>query len=78
MRQLKPVIQDAADRINDEMIVDNIDAIKAMVIIDRTTRDAIRNYWIKKDKITAPLDEEKNPIVTIEDIKNAMNREIAD
>ena len=78
MRQLKPVIQDAADRINDEMISNNIDAIKAMIIIDRSTREAIREHLAEKDRITTSPSDERNPIVTMEDIKNAMNREIAD
>ena len=33
MRQLKPVIQDAADRINDPMIDDDVQAIKDIVVI---------------------------------------------
>lgn len=35
MRQLKPVIQDAADRINDPMIDDDVQAIKDIVVIER-------------------------------------------
>lgn len=73
---LKPVIQDAADRINNKM--NNIDAIKNMIIIDRNTREAIRKHLAEKDRITASPSNAKNPIVTMEDIINAMNREIVD
>ena len=49
-----------------------------MIIIDRNTREAIREHLAEKDRITTSPSDERNPIVTMEDIKNAMNREIAD
>lgn len=39
MRQLKPVIQDAADRINDPMIDDDVQAIKDIVVIERKVKE---------------------------------------
>ena len=44
MRQLKPVIQDAADRINDPMIDDDVQAIKDIVVIERKVKEAIQSH----------------------------------
>lgn len=44
MRQLKPVIQDAADRINDPMIDDDVQAIKYIVVIERNVKEAIQAH----------------------------------
>lgn len=77
MRQLKPVIQDAADRINDPMVDDNIQAIKAMVLIDKTTQQAVQEHLVKKESIVSSKNR-SNTIVTGEDIRNEMNREIGD
>lgn len=51
MRQLKPVIQDAADRINDPMIDNNIQAIKAIVLINRTTQQAVQAHLVEKNQL---------------------------
>lgn len=75
MRQLKPVIQDVADKINDATISNNIDAIKLMVILERTTIEAIQKYNKKKELINLSQGY-NNPIVTGEDIRKEMNREI--
>lgn len=77
MKQLKPVIQDAADRMNDDMVANNVNAIKAMVIIDRVTKDAVRAHKIQKESI-ATSKEKTNTIVTGEDIRKEMNREIGE
>lgn len=77
MRQLKPVIQDAADRINDPMIDDNIQAIKAMVLIDKTTQQAVQAHLVQKESIVSSQNR-SNTIVTGEDIRKVMNREIGD
>ncbi len=77
MKQLKPAIQDAADRINDDMVANNVDAIKAMVIIDRITKDAIREHAIQKETITNSKGNNRT-IVTGDDIRKEMNREIGE
>ena len=53
MRQLKPVIQDAADRINDPMIDDDVQAIKDIVVIERKVKEAIQEHkaQVSKDKV---------------------------
>ncbi len=50
MRQLKPVIQDAADRINDPMIDDDVQAIKDIVVIERKVKEAIFKHTKHKKK----------------------------
>ena len=77
MRQLKPVIQDTADRINDHMMDNNIQAIKTMVLIDKTTQQAVQLHLIQKESIVSSQNE-SNTIVTGEDIRKEMNREIGD
>ncbi len=79
MRQLKPVIQDAADRINDPMIDDDVQAIKAIVVIERNVKEAIQAYkaHLKEEQTTAHKDNQ-NTIVTGGDIRKEMNREIGD
>lgn len=79
MRQLKPVIQDAADRINDPMIDDDVQAIKAIVVIERNVKEAIQAHkaHLKEEKTTAHEDNQ-NTIVTGGDIRKEMNREIGD
>ena len=77
MRQLKPVIQDTADRINDPMMDNNIQAIKTMVLIDKTTQQAVQLHLIQKESIVSSQNE-SNTIVTGEDIRKEMNREIGD
>lgn len=77
MRQLKPAIQNAADRINDPMIDDdNIQAIKAMVLIDKTTQQAVQAHLVQKKIVSSQ--NRGNTIVTGEDIRKEMNREIGD
>jgi len=77
MRQLKPVIQDAADRINDPMIDNNIQATKAIVLINRTTQQAVQAHLVEKKPIESSQNR-SNTIVTGEDIRKEMNREIGD
>lgn len=77
MRQLKPVIQDAADRINDPMIDDDVQAIKDIVVIERKVKEAIQAYQAQEELTTAHEDNQ-NTIVTGEDIRNEMNRKIRD
>lgn len=77
MRQLKPVIQDAADRINDPMIDDAVQAIKYIVVIERNVKEAIQAYQAQEELTTAHKDNQ-NTIVTGEDIRNEMNRKIRD
>lgn len=48
MRQLKPVIQDAADRINDPMIDDDVQAIKDIVVIERRLKKQFKHTKHKK------------------------------
>lgn len=74
MRQLKGAIQEIADRINDPIIDDNISSIKAMVVIDRNVQDAIQAHLDKKEAAISKTNE--NVIVTGEDMRKAMNREI--
>lgn len=77
MRQLKPVIQDAADRINDPMIDDDVQAIKDIVVIERKVKEAIQAHKAQEELTTAHEDNQ-NTIVTGEDIRNEMNRKIRD
>ncbi len=77
MRQLKGAIQDSADRINDPMISDNISAIKAMVVIEKNVKEAIQAHLERKELTTAH-EVNQNTIVTGEDIRNEMNREIGE
>lgn len=49
MRQLKPVIQDAADRINDPMIDDDVQAIKDIVVIERKVKEAIQAHKAQEE-----------------------------
>ncbi len=75
MRQLKPVIQDAADRINDPMIDDDVQAIKDIVVIERKVKEAIQ---AQEEELTTAHEDNQNTIVTGEDIRNEMNRKIRD
>ena len=75
MRQLKPVIQDAADRINDPMIDDDAQAIKATVLIYRITKQAIQAHSVEKKPIV-PSHNGSNTIVTGDDIRDEMNRKM--
>lgn len=77
MRQLKPVIQDAADRINDPMIDDDVQAIKDIVVIERKVKEAIQAYQAQEELTTAHEDNQ-NTIVTVKEICDLMNREIGD
>lgn len=77
MRQLKPVIQDAADRINDPMI-DDVQAIKYIVVIERNVKEAIQAYQAQEEELTTAHKDNQNTIVTGEDIRNEMNRKIRD
>lgn len=78
MRQLKPVIQDAADRINDPMIDDDVQAIKYIVVIERNVKEAIQAYQAQEEGLTTAHKDNQNTIVTGEDIRNEMNRKIRD
>lgn len=78
MRQLKPVIQDAADRINDPMIDDDVQAIKDIVVIERKVREAIQAHKAQEEELTTAHEDNQNTIVTGEDIRNEMNRKIRD
>ena len=62
MRQLKGTIQDAADRINDPMVDDNISAIKAMVVIDKNIQEAIKAHDERNEQISAQ-NNKQNTIV---------------
>lgn len=75
MRQLKGAIQDIADRMNDPIINDNITAIKTMVVIDKNIKEAVQNHLKKKEEINS-LNTNENIIVTGDDMRQAMNREI--
>lgn len=77
MKQLKGAIQDVADRVNDPIVSDNISAIKAMIIIDRNIQEAIQVHEKRKEEISNQRVNE-NTIVTGEDIRNEMNREIGE
>ena len=77
MKQLKGAIQDVADRVNDPIVSDNISAIKAMIIIDRNIQEAIQVHEERKEEISSQRVNE-NTIVTGEDIRNEMNREIGE
>ena len=77
MRQLKPVIQDAADRINDPMIDSNIQAIKAMGLIDKATQQAIQEHSAQKE-LSVSSQNRSDTIVTGEQIRKEINREIGD
>lgn len=77
MRQLKGVVQDTADRINDSIISDNISAIKAMVVIDKNVQEAIQTHLQKKQKDMASQTNE-NIIVTGDEIRSEMNREMGE
>ena len=77
MRQLKGVVQDTADRINDSIISDNISAIKAMVVIDKNVQEAIQTHLQKKQKDMASQTNE-NIIVTGDEIRIEMNREMGE
>lgn len=77
MRQLKPVIQDAADRINDPMIDDDVQAIKYIVVIERNVKEAIQAHQAQEELTTAHEDNQ-NTIVTVKEICDLMNREIGD
>jgi|GEM_PF-1156517 hypothetical protein len=78
MRQLKPVIQDAADRINDPMIDDDVQAIKDIVVIERKVKEAIQAHKAQEEELTTAHEDNQNTIVTGEDICNEMNRKIRD
>lgn len=78
MRQLKPVIQDAADRINDPMIGDDVQAIKDIVVIERKVKEAIQAHKAQEEELTTAHEDNQNTIVTGEDIRNEMNRKIRD
>ena len=78
MRQLKPVIQDAADRINDPMIDDDVQAIKDIVVIERKVKEAIQAHKAQEEELTPAHEDNQNTIVTGEDIRNEMNRKIRD
>lgn len=78
MRQLKPVIQDAADRINDPMIDDDVQAIKDIVVIERKVKEAIQAHKAQEEELTTAHEDNQNTIVTGEDIRNKMNRKIRD
>lgn len=78
MRQLKPVIQDAADRINDPMIDDDVQAIKDIVVIERKVKEAIKAHKAQEEELTTAHEDNQNTIVTGEDIRNEMNRKIRD
>lgn len=78
MRQLKPVIQDAADRINDPMIDDDVQAIKDIVVIERKVKEAIQAHKAQEEELTTAHEDNQNTIVTGEDIRNEMNRKIGD
>lgn len=78
MRQLKPVIQDAADRINDPMIDDDVQAIKDIVVIERKVKEAIQAHQAHLEEQTTAHNDNKNTIVTGGDIRKVMNREIGD
>lgn len=78
MRQLKPVIQDAADRINDPMIDDDVQAIKDIVLIERKVKEAIQAHKAQEEELTTAHEDNQNTIVTGEDIRNEMNRKIRD
>lgn len=71
MKQLKPVIQEAADRMNDSAIADNILAIKTMVAVNRDVTQAI-----SKHQKQTTFNNEDNIIVTGDEIRKAMEREI--
>ena len=85
MRQLKPVIQDAADRINDPMIDDDAQAIKATVLIYRIIKQAIQANSVEKEPIVPSQNGSNtngsntngsNTIVTGDDIRDEMNRKM--
>ncbi len=78
MRQLKPVIQDAADRINNPMIDDDVQAIKDIVVIERKVKEAIQAHKAQEEELTTAHEDNQNTIVTGEDIRNEMNRKIRD
>lgn len=78
MRQLKPVIQDAADRINDPMIDDDVQAIKDIVVIERKVKEAIEAYKAQEEELTTAHEDNQNTIVTVKEICDLMNREIGD
>lgn len=78
MRQLKPVIQDAADRINDPMIDDDVQDIKDIVVIERKVKEAIQAHKAQEEELTTAHEDNQNTIVTGEDIRNEMNRKIRD
>lgn len=78
MRQLKPVIQDAADRMNDPMIDDDVQAIKDIVVIERKVKEAIQAHKAQEEELTTAHEDNQNTIVTGEDIRNEMNRKIRD
>lgn len=78
MRQLKPVIQDAADRINDPMIDDDVQAIKDIVVIERKVKEAIQAHKAQEEELTTAHEDNQNTIATGEDIRNEMNRKIRD
>ncbi len=78
MRQLKPVIQDAADRINDPMIDDDVQAIKYIVVIERNVKEAIQAHQAQEEELTTAHEDNQNTIVTVKEICDLMNREIGD
>ncbi len=78
MRGLKSVIQNIADRINDPIVEDNISAIKVMAIEDKRIQEAIQDYRTKQEQITSNTKSNENTIVSGDDIRREMNREIGD
>lgn len=73
MNKIKPIIQDAADKINDPIVNDNISAIRAAVILDKKGTEAIHEY--RQEKENAKLAKEKEDvIITGEQAREEMNR----
>lgn len=73
MNKIKPIIQEAADKINDPIINDNISAIRAAVILDKKGTEAIYEYLQEKEN--AKLAKEKEDvIITGEQAREEMNR----
>ena len=76
MNKLKPIIQDASDRMNDSILnsQDNMQGIKEIVAIDRRAIEAISAYKAHQENIVESGNK-ATPIITADEIRKDMEEQ---
>lgn len=77
MNPLKPVIQDASNRMNNPSLdnKDDMQWIKIIVAIDRHAIEAISSYKAHQENIVGKSGNTATPIITAEEIRKDMQEQ---